>query len=400
MPDLYSPEDEATLYVLGELSDSERREFEARLRQSPELRSLVRELEEGAVALSMASTRRRPPAEVWMRIEQEVAGRTRRKVFIPASWTGWWRNGWAAAAVCLAGLLYVLLAHRPGSSDAFSSQVAPAISSQSRTSPAPIPQDGARNMAPPGNAESNAALQLLQSRLQENTALRWQIAELTNQMTHLSQAFTQQQGLLSESSRLKFFQLGSPSGSNGTTAPVSPALQRALVLAMARELGWAPTSSEAGGKEGTREWPTNAASSSATNHASVDFVDLRQSSNSLPAFTGQPQTELAQTGEQEPSPVASASTNVVPGFVSGTNAVLAFDSSVVPTGSSLSFLTATSSGQFQSLGATVLGRNPLVVTIPLGSPTWAGGNITVIAGTPNGSTNVLGQFPVPGTISP
>src|SRR5882724_8378722 len=132
----------------------------------------------------------------------------------------------------------------------------------------------------------------------------------------------------------------------------------------------------------------------------VDFVDLRQNSNSVTAPAGQPQTELAQAGEQEPSPVASASSNAVPGFVSGTNAVLAFDSSVVPAGSSLTFLTATASGQFQSLGATVLGSNPLVVTIPLGSPTWVGGNVTVIAGTPNRATNVLGQFPVPGTISP
>ena len=173
-----------------------------------------------------------------------------------------------------------------------------------------------------------------------------------------------------------------------------------MALAMARELGWVPTTLEAGGKESSREWPTNAVSSSATNHGSVDFVDLRQSSNSATATTGQLQTELAQAGEPEPSAATSASSNAVPGFVSGTNAVLAFDSSVVPAGSSLTFATLSASGQFQSLGATMLGNNPLVVTIPLGSPTWAGGNVTVFAGTPNGSTNVLGQFPVQGMISP
>src|SRR6266404_3943963 len=132
----------------------------------------------------------------------------------------------------------------------------------------------------------------------------------------------------------------------------------------------------------------------------VDFVDLRQNSNSVTAPAGQPPTELAQAGEQEPSAAASASSNAIPGFVSGTNAVLAFDSPVVPAGSSLTFLTATASGQLQSLGATILGSNPLVVTVPLGNLSWAGGNFSVIAGTPNGSTNVLGQFPVPGTISP
>ena len=63
MPDLHSPENEAARYVLGELTAAERREFETRLAQSAELRVLVRELEEGAVALSMVSPRRRPPQE-------------------------------------------------------------------------------------------------------------------------------------------------------------------------------------------------------------------------------------------------------------------------------------------------------------------------------------------------
>jgi len=103
MADLYSPEDEAALYVLGELSGAERREFEGRLALSAELCALVRELEEGTVALSMASPQRRPPGEVWLRIEQEVAGTKRRKIVIPAFWIGWWRNGWGAAAACLAG---------------------------------------------------------------------------------------------------------------------------------------------------------------------------------------------------------------------------------------------------------------------------------------------------------
>src|SRR5882724_4427161 len=268
MADLYSPEDEAALYVLGELSGAERREFEGRLALSAELCALVRELEEGTVALSMASPQRRPPGEVWLRIEQEVAGTKRRKIVIPAFWIGWWRNGWGAAAACLAGwLLYALWTNRPGAPYVSPAPVATAPNSQTATNLPPSHEDNTRNIASQRNIESNAAVQFLQSKLQENNSLRWQVAELTNQMTHLSQAFAQQQGLLAESSRLKFFQLGSPSGSNGTTAPVSPALQRALVLAMARELGWAPTTatSEAGGKEGPREWPTNAASSSATN---------------------------------------------------------------------------------------------------------------------------------------
>src|SRR5258705_411401 len=115
MPHLDSPEDEAALYLLGELNAAERQEFEARLAYSAELRALVRELEEGTVALSMGLPRRRSPQEVWTRIERIVTNETRRKVVRPAFWTGCWRHGWAAAAACLVGwLLYAFWAHRPG----------------------------------------------------------------------------------------------------------------------------------------------------------------------------------------------------------------------------------------------------------------------------------------------
>lgn len=392
MPDLYSPEDEAALYVLGELTAAERREFETRLAQSAELRALVRELEEGAVALSMASPRRRPPREAWTRIEKAVTGET--KAVFPVFWIGWWRHGWAAAAACLVGwLLYALWPHRPGPSDASPAPVVTGVNSQPGATLADTHQDNTRNRTRQDNAENNATLQLLRARTQEIGALRWQIAELTNRMTHLSQALAQQQALLSESSRLKFFQLSPPSaGSSGATTPqVSPDLQRALFLGMTRELGWAPSgaSSEVGGTDSTR-----------TNHAGVDFVDLRPGSNSVPASIGRSRVELESAGVSESSSLASASSNAIPGFVSGTSAVLAFDSSVVPTGSSLTFWTATSWGQFQSLGAVVLGNNPMVVTIPFAVTTWEGGNVTVVAATANGSSNVIGQFSAQGTISP
>src|SRR5438093_8406945 len=115
MPEIHQPEDEAVLYVLGELTAAERRAFEMRLAQSVELRALVRELERGAEALSMASPRRLPPCEVWTRIEKTVAREERRKVLNPALWSAWWRNGWAAAAACLIGwLLYALWVNHPG----------------------------------------------------------------------------------------------------------------------------------------------------------------------------------------------------------------------------------------------------------------------------------------------
>src|SRR5215212_10775878 len=98
MPDLQLPDDEAALYVLGGLSGEDRREFEARLAQSEELRALVRELEEGAVALALAAPRKPAPQQIWTQIEKAVAQETKSTVKFPAFWFGWLRHGWAAAA--------------------------------------------------------------------------------------------------------------------------------------------------------------------------------------------------------------------------------------------------------------------------------------------------------------
>jgi TolA-binding protein len=394
MPDLHSPENEAALYVLGELTAAERCEFEARLARSAELRGLVRELEEGAVALSMASPRRRPPQEVWTRIEKSVTGKTRRRAVIPLFGAGWWGYGWAAAAACLAGwLLYALWTPRPGSPRLPAGTVAAGVNSLPAETLADSQPAKSTTPGRTDDAENTAALQALQSSAQEIGVLRRQMAELTNRVAQLSQALAQRQALLTEASRLKFFQLGPFSaGRNGAmNVPVSPELQRALLLAMARELGWTPpgAASETGGIESTR-----------TNQSGVDFVDLRPDRNNAAPATDQLPVELAQTGEAGLSSLGVASSNAIPGFVSGTNAVLAFDASVVAAGSSLTFLTPLSSGGFQSLGTTVLGNNPLVVTIPFAASGLAGGNVFVIAGTASGSSAVIGQFSTPGVTSP
>ena len=413
MPDLRSPEDEAVLYVLGELSAAGRREFEGRLAHSAELRALVRDLEEGAVALSMGSPQRRCPREVWERIEKTVAREERWKVVIRAFCAGWWRNGWAAAAACLVGwLLYALWANRPVLPRASSTSIASEDNVQRAASVGDSRRDTRGNATQPpaeGNEALHETLELLQARVQEIGVLNWQIAELTNRMSRLSEAVNEQQSLLSEPSRLKFFQLtpGSGDAAGETVAPVSTNLQRALFAAVARELYWPPSgslnSSEAAAA--TQERQANSLNSAPTNQAGVDFVDLRPGTNGVANPTARSPAEPEPADRSEPPSLASASTNAVPGFISGTNMVLAFDASVVPTGSCLTFWTATSWGQYESLGAAVLGDNPLVVTVPFatrtwaGANTWAGGNITVIAGTADGTTNVF-HIPTPGPVPP
>ena len=128
MPDSHKLEDQAALYVSGGLTPAEHCEFEASLAESAELRALVRDLEEGAGVLAMAVPQRRPPQHVWQRIEAVIAAEAKRKIVAVSFWSGWWRSGWAAAAVCLMGwLLYALWinrAHLPG--------VAPAKSTTSK----------------------------------------------------------------------------------------------------------------------------------------------------------------------------------------------------------------------------------------------------------------------------
>jgi len=53
------------------------------------LRALVRELEEGAVAVAMASPQRRVPQLVWERIEKAVNENTRPRVMDFSFWFSW-----------------------------------------------------------------------------------------------------------------------------------------------------------------------------------------------------------------------------------------------------------------------------------------------------------------------
>src|SRR6266436_6090625 len=142
MPEFQSTEDEAARYVLGELNDAERTDFEARLAQSAELRALVRELGEGSVALAMSSPRRRPPQEIWERIERTVSSETRRKLLIPGFWRGWWRNGWAAAAACMLGwMVYAWWVNHARSTD----NAGASAGSKGDSAPGSIAADSAGN---------------------------------------------------------------------------------------------------------------------------------------------------------------------------------------------------------------------------------------------------------------
>ena len=389
MPDLHLIEDDATLYVLGRLTEAERGEFENRLAESAELRALVRELEEGAVAAAMAAPRRRVPQQVWEQIEKTIIRETRPPVVDFTLWFGWLRNGWAVAAACLIGwLLYALWPDRAGAPDVAPSPLASEVNTQPGGGPADSARTETDRVTPPPRNAANTERRSLQTNLlamtRENGALRLQNAELARQVTHLSQIMTQQQALLAESSRLKFFQLSSPAeaGVVATNAVPSPELQRALFLAIARELGWlqSPGSLQPG--------------STQTNQGGVDFVDLHPGTNTMSApIYPQSQIETEPAGTPETPSVTSVSDTEIIGFV-GTNVVLAFKpSSSLPPGSDLTFLSGNSIQGYQPVGSAVLTDNPMVVTFSAPVPNSTGTIFSLTPGSTAGAFNVIVQSP-------
>jgi len=369
MADLHPSEDQALPYLLDELSDAERREFELRLAESAELRSLLRELEEGSVALAMTVPHRRAPAQTWKRIEGVIARDQKREIVVPGFWFGWWRYGWAAAAVCLAAwLLHAFWLSRSPDSANVNSQ-------QAIHQPDVVPNGGRgivmtreeKGLSSSTQKESNHVAG-------EVVSLRGQVADLSNQIVHLSQSVARQQSLLEETNRLKFFQIGNPSEIVAAPkAPLSPGLQRALFLAMARELGWLPSGA------------------GVTNLAGVDFVDFRTGSN----VVINSQVEAQPIDSPESNLLAGVASGSIPGFQSGTNAFLAFDPAIVGPGTALSFWSGSDGQPYQLIGTSVQGNNPAVVAVPFSS--GSGMTLTVIAGNGLGSSNVVGQFPPPGS---
>jgi hypothetical protein len=377
MPEVPSYEDDALRFVMGEFTAAERREFEARLAASAELRVLVNELEAGLVITAKAAPRHRPPAEVWRRIEQAVAKTTPLQPGFPVPWFVWMRNGWAMAAICLAGWLgYAFLAHLY-----YNSELAKVKNQRQEVVETSPPGAPAMPVATKPPVVTNDEYELLKTNLKEISELQATVSQLEMQKLQLSRSLARQSVLLSETNRIKFYQLTSTSDGDAHAVPLSPGLQTAMLMATEHELGWAarevnPATPAAG----------NIITPTTVTVGGVDFVDFRPGSHDA---AGQPQggsaqpsaanvTTTAQVQPQSqpqassqgqpqtesPVPSASASGSTISAFVSGNNLVVALDSTVVPGGSSVT-ITALDANQNAAGGTFVLGNNPAVVTIPL-----------------------------------
>ena len=203
--------------MLGQLPEPERREFEARLAESAQLRELVRQLEEGLCVMAMTAPQRQPSRQIWKQIEKKLSREARKESVAAGFWTGLWRHGWAAAGACLVfWLVYAwwVTANQPrGVTPA---PVASEVISHPPATSADFHLAESPSAAP--RATTEVALQLLQARTQEVTALSRQVADLSKQVTDLAQDLSNKNVLLSDPSRLKFFQLAAvPGSANGAT---------------------------------------------------------------------------------------------------------------------------------------------------------------------------------------
>jgi hypothetical protein len=169
-------------------------------------------------------------------------------------------------------------------------------------------------------------------------------------------------------------------------AAPSPELRRALLLGVARQLGWMPASPAPAQPPSTLPSPSSAPSTPPVdssppppqNDLGVQFVDLppveapspESSTASVepPPSTAPPapSTTATTTASNTSEDSSSRSAASIPAFVSGTNLVFAIDSSVLPIGTeAVSFYSGSEGGSVAFRGTIALGYNPTVVTMPI-----------------------------------
>jgi len=374
--------------VLGELPAPRRAEFEARMAASRELSALVRELEEGAVALSTASPRRRPPPQVWTSIDK-VLRRDNRGTMLSAFKLNWWRNGWAAALASVLGwVLYAVFMNFH--------HVSPTTPPRETSAGAAAPVIENVISKPSLPSASNASVQLLRASAEEVSDLRLKVVQLEKETGQLSQLVVQQRALLAETNRIKFYHFSpiSNAGSEAVTAPLSPELQRAVFISIGRQLGWLPAEAK------PRESMAAGDRATVNTIGGVDFVDLRPAKNEVvnqpptqqtpapttpaPQMPTQPETEAQLNAATDPT---------IPAFVVGDKLVVALDPAMVPANSTVAFsVHGLSAGTAD--GSFVMGNNPAVVTMPYFSGTIYEGGLYLTIGTttPWGQSNTTQFF--------
>jgi anti-sigma-K factor RskA len=253
MPDNDSIEEQAMLYVLGQLDDSGREAFEARLAVSPELRVMVQEMELAGEVLSLAAPQIRAPKRVWRRIlaqtEAADAGRA------APGWRSWlvllFRGGWIVAALMALTWLVAQWTEGggqeesppPGAMAGHPRGVEPPVgadpgrerSGDESQTPALLTKstEGVRSSAPVGGAAARENALRLRARVQQ----------LSTEVADLNRILTQQTLLPPGAQRFQVFRLAGTNApplsqglAGGHAAGQAALLEQWLARALARQL--------------------------------------------------------------------------------------------------------------------------------------------------------------------
>ena len=357
--------EEVNRYLLGQLSVSERRQFELQLEQSAALRTLVREMETGLVALATSAPHQEAPRVAWTNIEAAVAQQARWRAWRSLVRLKWLANGWAIAG----GLAVLMAVQSFWRSPVTNPPIAPLALVKTAPQVSVVPKlnletNGFATGFNPARTNSFAETELRQKIFR----LENQLAQFTHPVASAATGTTQ----VVNAKSLELFPLNTRAALGRSR--LSPKLQQAVLLAVAHQLGWGKTP------------PTLGATDLApAGSPEVDFVDLPSG-----ASTANPVNAAAAEIASTSDTAGLADTSGVAILPWEENLVAVIDPSTLPPDPPpLNIWSVDAEGNPSVVGTVSVGNNPVVITIG-GANAQNNPQYFITVGA---STNIIGHFP-------
>ncbi len=353
MNKLNSPHDEANDYLLGRLTPAARYEFEKQLAEDVALRQLVRELEEGLVALALTAPQLEVPVAAWANIQSAIARPSWRiywqQLFQNQSFTQRLTLVGGVAAVMLLGAIWFYSLTMADPSNLANANNNFAVNHQANTSPK-AHELGLVINALPGKNESleNPKPQLMLN-----------VSKPTVAVAH---------------SPKNDLQLIAPDvGNVPSNSRLSPQMQAAMLMAAAKQMGWT-----------RNNLPT-------TGEIPVEVVDVANASDT--AGTTMLAAGITDSGSLpfDEFALTDAGDLGVPIMALDSNLYAAIDPATLPpnSGSILIWEVGVQGGKI--IGTVNVGDSPMIIDL-LNANTFGHQNYYYFT---LGLTNVIGQFPMP-----
>lgn len=355
MAEPHLPPAEVADYLLGRLTPAARRRFEARLADDAALRQSVRELEEGLVALALAAPQLKAPSAAWANIEAAIA-RPSRNFIRPPFWKFNWLTGGLAFAVCLTFAFFIhalwfqtgRLENKSGAANSGGKTTVVLALEPGRAGTLPATDNFTSVAHTGGKPPTNSPV--AGKELFSSTASAPNVGSSTA------------------------LRLSAPGGAvaHGRSR-LSPKMQQAVLLAVARQIGWKAETSSA-----------SASGANSDGEMQVDFVDL-------PDLAAAPVLALAGLADLPPDFAALRMDpiNEVPMVAWGSDLFVTLDPATLPADAGpVSVWAMDGDGNQRLIGTVNLGTNPAVITIrDVNTSGWVTYFVTV------GGTNIFGQYP-------